>query len=380
MKVIHFVPYFPPERTGGVGEFVAGLHDALLAAGETSLVVTSGVRSCSGVERIARRPLGWFLKTALWVGRAARYDIVHCQGGEALPVLLLLTLVPRRPAILATFHLSYGGIGESHRPYAVEGFPFARGWRPWVYRTLACTIHRLLDRATARLSDAVNTISRRTAEDVFGPQANGTRVIYYGLHDLPVGADASSSREATDILYVGAGGHRKRIRALPFVLAYVHRELPEARMRIVGFAPAHEPEVVGLFAQQGLLEFVDFVGVKTSSELPPYYAKAGVLVVPSAYEGLPFVVLEAMRSGLPPVATNVSGHPEAIVDGENGFLVDVDRPEQMAARCIDILRNEDLRLRLSENARKTVRERFGMRRQLGDYLALYRQLTFGRQR
>jgi hypothetical protein len=61
MKVIHFVPYAPPERAGGVGEFVAGLHDALLMAGEQSLVVTSGVRSRPGVERIARRPLVWFL-------------------------------------------------------------------------------------------------------------------------------------------------------------------------------------------------------------------------------------------------------------------------------------------------------------------------------
>jgi glycosyltransferase involved in cell wall biosynthesis len=374
MKIIHFVPYAPPERTGGVGEFVVGLHDALLSAGETSLIVTSGVRSSPGVERIARRPIAWFLKTALWVGRAARYDVVHCQGGEALPLLLLLTLVPRRPAILTTFHVSYAGVAQSHRPYAIEGRRFARGWRPWLYRTVVCTLHRLLDRATARLSDAVNAISRRTAEDVFGAHVDEGSVIYCGLPAL-VGADAASGPEATEILYVGAGGHRKRVRALPFVLRHVHRELPGVRMRIVGFDRAREPEVVELFAAQGVLEFVDFVGVKAAAELAPFYARAGVLVVPSAYEGLPLVVLEAMRSGLPVVATRVSGHPEAIVDGENGFLVDVDRPDQMAARCVEILRHRDLRRRLGETARQTVRERFSMDRQVSDYLALYRQLT-----
>jgi glycosyltransferase involved in cell wall biosynthesis len=378
MKVIHFVPYFPPERLGGVGECVAGLHEALRAAGHTSLVVTTGQRSGDGVERISRRPLGWFFKTATWARRARGFDIVHCQAGEALPVLLALCFTPRRgrPKILTTFHVDWSGIATAHRPYTIEGQTFARTLRAFIYRTLIAWIHRVFDHLAIHLSDAVNTISLQSARDVLGSDGpERTSIIYYGLAELAPQVQEIPEITPVDLLYAGSGGHRKRVVTLPFLLEAIRRERPEARLRIVGFTPESEPEVTDLLRQKGLLEQVDFVGVKTSKELPPYYAKARVLVVPSAYEGLPFVILEAMRSALPVVATRVSGHPEALIDGENGFLVDLDCPQQMAERCLELLRSPELAERLGVAARQTFEERFTLERQTTEYLSLYSSLT-----
>jgi glycosyltransferase involved in cell wall biosynthesis len=378
MKVLHFVPYFPPERLGGVGENVAGLHAALRAAGHTSLVVTTGRRSGDGVERISERPLSWFLKTAAWARRARGFDVVHCQAGESLPVQLALALLPRRgrPKVLTTFHVDWTGIAAAHRPYEIGGRTFARSLKPFVYRTLVTWIHLVLDGLAIRLSDAVNTISRQSARDVFGSDGSErVEIVYYGLDELPPGAPEDDAIEPVEILYAGSGGHRKRVVVLPYVLERVCRELPQTRLRILGFTLESEAEVAELFRRRGLLDRVDFAGVKTSKELPAYYAKARVLVVPSAYEGLPFVILEAMRSGLPVVATRVSGHPEALVDGENGFLVDLDRPEQMAARCLEVLRDPALKARLGAAARRTFEERFTLGRQTAEYLALYRRLV-----
>jgi len=377
MKVLHFVPYFPPERLGGVGECVAGLHEALRAAGHTSVVVTTGKRSDDGVERISEHPFGWFLKTAAWARRARGFDVVHCQAGESLPVQLALALTPRRgrPKVLTTFHVDWTGIAAAHRPYVIEGRTFARSFKPFVYRTLVARIHLLLDGLAIRLSDAVNTISLQSARDVLGPDGpERAHVVYYGLDDLPEAAH-DDGIEPVDILYAGSGGHRKRVVALPYVLERVCRERPETRLRILGFTPESEGEVVELFRRRGLLDRVDFAGVLTSKELPPYYAKARVLVVPSAYEGLPFVLLEAMRSGLPAVATRVSGHPEAVVDAENGFLVDLDRPDEIAERCLRVLRDPALGARLGAAARRTFEERFRLERQTAEYLDLYRGLA-----
>ena len=80
---MHFVPYYPPERLGGVGEFAAALHEGLLRRGCESTVVTSGRGSSDSVQRIARTRLGWFLGTLRWTRRAAACDVVHCQSGEA---------------------------------------------------------------------------------------------------------------------------------------------------------------------------------------------------------------------------------------------------------------------------------------------------------
>jgi glycosyltransferase involved in cell wall biosynthesis len=244
-----------------------------------------------------------------------------------------------------------------------------------LYRTVVARIRRWLDRAAIHLSDAVNTICRRAAEDLLGARAASATVILNGVSDAAE-TDLGRCRcpERCELLYVGAPGPRKRVLALPFVLERVRRTHPQARLRIVGLAPDSEPVLLHLLTELELLSHVDLVGVKPSTELTYFYRSSDVLLVPSAYEGLPYVILEALRAGLPPVATRVGGHPEVICDGSNGFLVDLDRPDQMAARCCQILGDPELRRRLGEGARTSVSERFSLKRTVDDYLSLYRRL------
>jgi glycosyltransferase EpsD len=74
----------------------------------------------------------------------------------------------------------------------------------------------------------------------------------------------------------------------------------------------------------------------------------------------------------------VSGHPEVIEDGRNGFLVDVDQPAALAARCVEILRDPELARRLAEAGRETIARRFGLERQIGEYLDYYETLANGK--
>jgi glycosyltransferase involved in cell wall biosynthesis len=158
-------------------------------------------------------------------------------------------------------------------------------------------------------------------------------------------------------------------------LAGVRRKFPQARLRIVGFDLQKEQELHSLFAELGLLEQVICEGFKRPDELPPYYSTARALIVPSAYEGLPLVILEAMQCGLAVIATRVSGHPEAIDDGENGFLVDLDVPEQIVDRCVRLLADPGLARRLGAAAQTTIQQRFHMQGHLATYLDLYRRLA-----
>ena len=120
---------------------------------------------------------------------------------------------------------------------------------------------------------------------------------------------------------------------------------------------------------------VECIGRVASIELAPFYRAAKVVVVPSAYEGLPYVILEAMRFGAPVVATRVSGNPEAIEDGVTGFLVPPDDPEALAARCVQILRDPALARRLAAAARERLAQRFDRDRQVDEYLEYYRALA-----
>lgn len=375
MRILHLVPYYPPERLGGVGTFVARLHHGLLDAGHRSIVVTRGDGSEEGVHRIAHSAFGWFVKSVGWIRHAAASDIVHVQSGEALPLVLVLAMLPRRRVrLLATFHVSAAQMARSAKAYSIDGRIFGGGWRCFVNRTLVLGFHRILDTITAVLVDSVVTVSRSTARETFGPRwSERANVIYHGLQPL----SPSVSRENVDpveLLYVGASGHRKRVFSLPAILSRVRRRVRTARLRIVGFDLDREPELRSTFSEFGLLSFVESVGYVPPERLVSYYAQAQVLLVPSVCEGLPLVVLEAMQAGLPVVATNVSGLPEVIQNDVNGFLVDLDSPGQVAARCIDLLTDAELHQRVSAAAMQTIERRFSEARFLSEHLLLYKRM------
>lgn len=356
-----------------MGEFVAGLHKALLARGHESVVVTGGKNSAPGIYRIARSPLGWFLKIPLWASRASRFDIIHCQTGEALPLIVALHLFRRRGKILIRFPSSYKGIGRANRPIVIEGRRFGRS-RGAIRRQVTSLVHRFLDAAAIRLADGVNAITKASAEDMWGGQhPKALDIIYNGVAPLRPALEADSATPI-ELFFAGSASNLKRVQMLPFVLERVRKEVPNARLRIAGFRLEEHPEVLALFEEKELLESVECIGVVPSAQLPPYYRAASVVVQPSAYEGMPFVMLESMQNGTPVVATNLCGHPEAITDGVDGFLVPLDDPAQMADRCIRLLKDPEMAERMGEAARRTIAERFTLDRQVEEYIGHYRQL------
>ncbi len=114
---------------------------------------------------------------------------------------------------------------------------------------------------------------------------------------------------------------------------------------------------------------VEFVGTAADEQLPALYRSAEVLALPSVErtcygravrvsELLGLVVIEAMASGTPVVASRVGGLPEVIDDGETGFLVPPGDVRALRERLEQILRDPGLGRRIGANARQAVLERF----------------------
>lgn len=372
LRVMHFVGYYPPERIGGVGEFAKALHQGLLRRGHDSVVVTSGgAGSDDRLHRIARTRLGWFLGTLRWAGRAAACDVVHCQSGEALPVLLALALRRgRRARSLVTFHAASRGIRGAAAPYTLAGRRFGPGPLGRVAGALRGLLHGAVDALALRLADGCNAICRATAADLGHPDL---AVIYNGV----AAGQTTPAPEGPEILYVGLPTHGKRVLALPFTLQAVRRELPGTRLRLVGFEWQQAPELRALFDELGLAQAVECLGRRRREELPALYFAARVLIVPSAYEALPYVILEAMQQGTPVVATRVGGHSEVIDAGENGLLVPADDPEALAAGCVALLGDAEQARRLAAAARETLAQRFELERCIDEYVHYYRALARG---
>ena len=99
-------------------------------------------------------------------------------------------------------------------------------------------------------------------------------------------------------------------------------------------------------------------GKRPHDELPAFYRRADVLVVPSLSEAFGKPAVEAMASGLPVVATRVGGIPEVVADGETGLLVPPNDPVALAEAMGRLAADPALRARLGAAGRARAEERF----------------------
>jgi len=377
LRILHVVPYFPPDRVGGVGEVAAHVHAELLRRGHDSRVLTSGrTQSDPRVLRTGRTPDGFVLTSPLKVNMTRWADVLHVHHGEALGLLAAMKILRIQAPILLTLHASPAKIGRSLRAYHLGQLTIS-GEPGLLRRTVVTRVRQAMDRAAMVLANQTTFIARSTAVDYLGDeQAELSTTIYNGLPEVADKPSRMSAHPApVELLYVGSYSVRKRVQALPIVLEHVRRKVPGARLRIVGFEPTERPEFMHLARVHGVHDAIVSPGVLHSEDIAPYYRAAQVLLVPSAYEGLPMVIMEAMQNGLPCVATRVSGHPEIIEDEKTGFLTPLDNPSAMAEAAVRILCEPSLAERVGAAGREAIAKQFALGRQVERYLDVYRTLA-----
>lgn len=97
---------------------------------------------------------------------------------------------------------------------------------------------------------------------------------------------------------------------------------------------------------------IHFTGWLEKNEVIPYYKKVDGLILPSYAEGFPNVILEALNHSLPIIATDVGAISESIIDGKNGFLIEVKNKEELLSSILKLGASQKLRERFSKNSKK----------------------------
>jgi glycosyltransferase involved in cell wall biosynthesis len=152
--------------------------------------------------------------------------------------------------------------------------------------------------------------------------------------------------------------------------------LPTASVAIAGRGDQEEP-LRSLARELGLAERVHLLGLR--DDVDTILTAADVFVQPSLSEGLPLAVLEAMGFGLPVVATRVGGVPEAVVDGNTGYLVPPSDPDALAAALSRVIESVDGGVSMGASGRERAAAEFSVERMTDAYEQLYHQLR-GRSR
>lgn len=150
------------------------------------------------------------------------------------------------------------------------------------------------------------------------------------------------------VLYAGSLIERKGVRYLVEAMRGV-----EARLAIVGAGP-EEPTLRRLADEAGVA--AHFAGLVPHREMPRWFAAADLFVLPSLYEGRANVLMEALASQTPCIATDIQGSRELIRDAVNGFLVKPRDADELRARIQQVLGDDALRGRLASRAAAVLSE------------------------
>lgn len=158
------------------------------------------------------------------------------------------------------------------------------------------------------------------------------------------------SRQKAMVLSVGQFIPRK---GMDVLLDAAGRMGSSVEICIVGGAPT--PEYRQLIRKNGLNN-VRFVPFMSKKELTQWYQAADLFVLPTREDIWGLVINEAMANGLPVITTQrcIAGL-EMVREGENGFLVPSDAPQQLADRILQLLNNETLRQKMACHALQTIR-------------------------
>ncbi|MGI8952794.1 MAG: glycosyltransferase family 4 protein [Chitinophagaceae bacterium] len=133
-------------------------------------------------------------------------------------------------------------------------------------------------------------------------------------------------------------------------------------------------EIIFHINQMNLQQQVQLVGTKSRSEIIELYNQSDIFFLPSVYEGIANVALEAMSMELPVIATRSGGMKEVIAHKINGMLANVYNHETLAANLLQLFNDKALRISLGKNARKRVLEQFTAEAQIKKFEAVYSAL------
>ena len=243
-------------------------------------------------------------------------------------------------------------------------------------------VDRFVDRRLSTWCDRVVGNSHAVVDfyQQLGVLKDQLAMIYSGTEDQePPSVDPRTIRtalgfdaEAPLILFVGRLADQKRVDDLLKALDLLQHVQPDARTVIAGDGPLrdHLEQITHAFHLDSQVRFLGH-----RNDIPRLMAAADLVVLPSSYEGLPNVILEAMQSRKPVVATTAPGTTEVVIDGQTGLLVPIGNPPLLARAMRDVIREPTLARRLGEAGRVRVQTHFRANAMVAQFADLYEQLA-----
>ncbi len=250
-------------------------------------------------------------------------------------------------------------------------------------------IRRMLRRSFQWVFDEFVACSEKTREYLKNEwKINGARVIYNSVdlqefhdyieaHNLP---EAVQGSQEFKICTVGRIVPVKNLFCLFEAVKILKQKIPQVKLYHIGGDVGDSAESRAPLIQQlnqfrkekGVEENIEYLGIR--DDVTELLKNLDVFALTSYSEGLSLSLLEAQTAGLPAVVTNVGGNPEVVQHGVNGFLAPSNDDRAVAEFLYKLYINPEKRKKMSENARRIVRQQFSVDKMVELYEDLYNQL------
>jgi glycosyltransferase involved in cell wall biosynthesis len=288
------------------------------------------------------------------LARQSGAGVVHAHGwGTFLEGAAASFFAPR----LAYVHTVHG----AHLAYP-----------PGLRSRVKVALRHLLERRLAsryRFIAAVSEVARQSAEREIGLPAERLVTVHNGIAcSADAAPPAPGGGTPLVLITVGRLAAVKNQGLMLQALAELRRSGVAARLVVVGDGPERDA-LSRQAAELGVSSDVSFAGFR--KDVGSLLASADMFLLSSRYEGVSIALLEAMRAGLPVVATSVGGVPETVADGETGLLTPNDDAPAFAAAVRQLALDAGLRRRLGAAGHTRLQQHFSLESTARRYRELY---------
>lgn len=247
--------------------------------------------------------------------------------------------------------------------FTAHGWSFADGI-PDRRRTLFTVLERLMAPLTTKLITVAHKDQKLAEVNKVGKPSQIV-TIHNAVHDIDPALIADPGRMPPTIVSIARFDEQKDHVLLFRALARLDSP---PRLRLIGDGP-REGELRSLAADLGLANQIEFLGLR--HDVPELLASAQLYVLASNWEGLPRSIIEALRAGLPVVASDVGGVSELVEDGVNGRLLPHSDLDALTTALRDLIRDAELRSTMGAESRARYVDHFTFDRVLAETRAVY---------
>lgn len=252
--------------------------------------------------------------------------------------------------------------------FTAHGWSFTEGIS-WYKASL----FKALERITAPLANQIITVSEYDRSIALkagiGP-AEKIQTIHNAMPEVSVAAAPEQNNGPVRIIMVARLDEPKDHETLFNALASLKDR--DWVVDLVGDGP-HEEKLLATAESMGISDRIRFLGLRR--DVDELLAESHIFVLTTRWEGFPRSILEAMRGGLPVVASAVGGIPESVEEDRTGYLVPGNGVEELSHRLAYLINHPEERLRLGQAGRQRFEERFRFERMAEQTLVVYKDLV-----